>query len=252
MAVHPVVACYRGPDSVGALQLGAAFGTVLDQPLVLAVAYRYEAVALGASPLPSLADERRAEAAQAAVERARRHVHDVGDVREVVVPTQDVAAGLLDLARDCDASVVVLGRDVRGSVTADVVGHATCPVAVSPLDVALPDGPGLLRVAVADDGSALATLARRAARRIGERTGVEPDALTIPDGADAGDELTAASESYDLLVCGSHGRGRILSAVLGSVSSRLLRTAHCAVLVAGPGVDAAPATPLGVSTAART
>jgi nucleotide-binding universal stress UspA family protein len=137
-------------------------------------------------------------------------------------------------------------------VTADVVAHATCPVAVSPLDVALPGGPGLHRIAVADDGSALAGLARRAGRALADRAGVAPETLTIADGADAAAELTAASEFYDLLVCGSHGRGRLLSTVLGGVSSRLLHSARCPLLIVGPSVDAAPGAPLGVSTAART
>src|SRR4051812_18417232 len=113
MAEHPVIACYRGPDSVGALQLAAALAEALGQPLVLATAYRYEPVALGARPLPSPADDRRAAAAAEALQRAHELLGATSAVRQEVVPARDVAEGLADLARDLDACLLVLGRDVK-------------------------------------------------------------------------------------------------------------------------------------------
>jgi nucleotide-binding universal stress UspA family protein len=250
MAEHPVVACYRGPDSVGALQLATTLAHVLGQPLVLAAAYRYEPVALGASPLPSAADERRAAAAQEAVDRARELLGAATEVRQEVVAAQDVAEGLADLARDLDACVLVLGRDVTGHVVADVIAKATCPIAVSPFDVVVPDLQPVARVAVADDGSPPALLALIAAQRIAALSGGgPPQRLTMADGTDAGAELAAASEAYDLLACGSRGRGRLKAALLGSVSSHLVRAARSPVLVVGPDVRAAPDRPLGLSTA---
>jgi len=248
MAEHPVIACYRGPDSVGALQLAATLAQVLDQPLVVAAAYRYEPVALGASPLPSAADDRRAAAAQDAVERAHELLGARTEVREEVVAAQDVAAGLSDLARDLDACVLVLGRDVAGHVVADVIVQASCPVAVSPFDVAVPGLQPVTRVAVADDGSPAALLALVAAQRIAALShGGPPQRLTMAENAGSG--LAAASEAYDLLVCGSRGRGRLRAALLGSVSSHLVAAARCPVLVVGPDVRAAPGRPLGLSTA---
>ena len=131
MAEHPVIACYRGPDSAGALQLASTLADALGQPLVLAAAYRYEPVALGASPRPSAADDRRAAAAQDAVERAHELLGATTEVRQEVVAAQDVATGLADLARDLDACVLVLGRDVTGHVVADVIAKATCPIATA-------------------------------------------------------------------------------------------------------------------------
>jgi nucleotide-binding universal stress UspA family protein len=54
----------------------------------------------------------------------------------------------------------------------------------------------------------------------------------------------------DLMVCGSRGRGRPTSALLGSVSARLVAHGHCPVLVVPPSVGAYPPGPLGLTSAA--
>jgi nucleotide-binding universal stress UspA family protein len=254
MAGNPVIACYRGPDSAGALQLGAALATALRRPLLLAVAYEYEPVALSAVPVPPADAERRAEAAHDTARRARRLVGDGVVVREAVVAAQDIAVGLADLARNADACALVMGRDEGGHVVADLLPRARCPVLVSPFDVVVPGLQPLRAVAVADDGSQAAALARRAAERIAAAaTGGEPElaTLSVAGGADPAEELVAASGTYDLVACGSRGRGRLASAVLGSVSSRLVRGAHCPVLVVGPHVAADDDGPLGLTTAGR-
>jgi len=251
MVEHPVIACYHGPDSSGALQLGAALAAALGEPLVIAVAYAYEPVALSARALPSALDDRRAEAAEHALARARELVGDP-DARERIVAAGDVATALTDLAQELDACVLVLGRDLEGHVVRDAISRATCPVAVSPFSVALPRLQPLLRVAVADDGSRPAALAFRAACALvaAARPGGIPETLTVAPGGDAGEELIAAGERFDLIVCGSRGRGRLLAAVLGSVSSALVRGSRCPVLVVPSAVQVSPRGPLGLSTAA--
>jgi nucleotide-binding universal stress UspA family protein len=47
----------------------------------------------------------------------------------------------------------------------------------------------------------------------------------------AGTRLTEAADDADLLVVGSHGRGRLYHAVLGSVAEACIRLAQCPVVV---------------------
>jgi nucleotide-binding universal stress UspA family protein len=251
MTQHPVIACYSGPDSVGALQLGAALATALGQPLVLATAYRYDPVALGARPLPADTNERRFEAARAAVERAHRLVGPDTEVREEVVPAEGIPEAITELARDEAACLLVLGRDLDGRVTHAVLEHAPCPVAVSPFSVAIGPAQPLQRLAVADDTSPAAAFASTAGHCLAQRAGAQLDVLTAPEHTDAGEWLVAASEAYDLLLCGSRGRGRMVAALLGSVSARLVDGAHCPVLVVPPLVRRDPGAPLGLTTAGR-
>jgi nucleotide-binding universal stress UspA family protein len=54
-------------------------------------------------------------------------------------------------------------------------------------------------------------------------------------------ELLAFAEQYhiDLVAAGAHGRSALGRLVMGSVSTKLVRTAHCWVLVAPPGLKSA-------------
>ncbi len=58
---------------------------------------------------------------------------------------------------------------------------------------------------------------------------------------DPADRLTAASEKLDLLVIGSRGYGPLRAVLAGGVSGRVVREAHCPVIVIPRGVEA----PLG-------
>ena len=51
------------------------------------------------------------------------------------------------------------------------------------------------------------------------------------------DELVALSGGVDLLVCGSRGYGPLASVLLGGVTHRLTREAHCPVVVIPRGVE---------------
>jgi len=274
---HPVLACYRGPDSSGAVQLGSLLAATLRQPLALASAYRYEPVALSAQATPSPANEIRSDAAQAGVERAASLVPDGIEVHEHVVPSEGISEALTGLAREVDACALVVGRDWDGHVTRALLQHAPCPVAVSPLSVPVPEPQPLRVIGVAYDASPAARLALAAAMHLArlaraqveviavgadiERTSLEADRLAAPwseimttkvcvlDGKPAA-ALVDVSDVLDLLVCGSRGRGRALSALLGSVSTHLVEEAHCPVLVIPSGVRVRAAKPLGLTTAA--
>lgn len=277
MTDHPIIACYRGLDSADAVALGAQLARTLGEPLVLATAYRYEPAALSARPLPAPDNARRAAAAQTALRRARAFAGEDIDVREHVVAATGVPDALLALAREVDASALVVGRDVEGRVTRSLIPRAPCPVAVAPLSVPLSATEPVERIGVAFDGSDPARSALAVAARLAHTTGAQLVLLAVGETAEhaalwlhlarlslppdvkqasraltggTAAELTDASEDLDLLVCGSRGRGRARAKILGSVSTQLIATAHCPVLVVPCVVAPHSAGPLGVTSAA--
>jgi nucleotide-binding universal stress UspA family protein len=275
MGEHPVIACYRGPDSADAVVLGTLLAGALDEPLVLASAYEYEPVGLSLGGLPAADNDRRADAALALLQHARQFVAADIEIREAVVPATDVAHALAGLAHDLDACLLTVGRDTSGRVTRSLLSRVSCPVAVAPLSVPVPRT-ALRHVGVAYDGSttaqraivaaselALAAQARlvvlsagatreRAAvwLQVGHltlgRIGHEPRPLVGP----AGEALAAASEHLDLLVCGTRGRGRVSRAILGDVSAHLVAEAQCPMLVVPYGSGVGGSGPLGLAPAA--
>ena len=276
-ADHPVVACYSGPDSASAVQLGAVLPAAVGQPLVVASAYRHEPLALSPSGLEEPEDERRFDAALARVERAGHLVPAAVEFHERVLPAEGVPEALADLARELDACALVLGRDLNGSVTRTVLQHAPCPLAVSPYSVPVPREEPLRRIGVAYDASPAARFALAAAMHLAGEPGARVEVIVIGPGiergqddidaavasgpaglavgalrleGDPGARLIEASDGLDLLLCGSHGRGRVMSALLGSVSARLVEAAHCPVLVVPPLIRRRSGAPLGLTTAA--
>ena len=267
MSPHPVIAGYSGLDSASAIQLGALLARVLGEPLVLATAYRYESVALSARVLPDPDAERRAQAAETNLRRARLFAGQDVEVREMTMPATDVRDALIDLARDVDACVLAVGRDDAGRVTRSLLPRSPCPVAVAPLSVPLPPGAPIERIGVANDGSPMARWALVAAMHLalaaqakivllaaGPTTehaatwlhlgnlaiGGEVECDSQALAGDAPEALARASGELDLLVCGSRGHGRPRAAILGSVSTHLVSHA----------VASSSAGPLGLTSAA--
>ena len=79
----------------------------------------------------------------------------------------------------------------------------------------------------------------------------EPIAIDVRlTSGNPGDRLIEATDGLDLLVCGSHGRGRALAAIFGSVSGRLATDARCPVVIVPPKSRHRGGTPLGLTTAA--
>jgi nucleotide-binding universal stress UspA family protein len=97
-------------------------------------------------------------------------------------------------------------------------------------------GPGMVTVAEARDvleGSGHAML--EAARTAVSEHAADVVVHEVLEYADPADFLVRSSESAAMVVVGSRGRGPIRSKLLGSVSVRLVRQAHCPVVVVRPG-----------------
>jgi nucleotide-binding universal stress UspA family protein len=99
-----------------------------------------------------------------------------------------------------------------------------------PVAVALPLGWSLGEL----EASERADLARKIDHAIEDVTASVEISGEVVDGY-ADDELARLSQEVDLLICGSHGHGRIGSVTLGNASTGVLRKAHCPVLVVPRG-----------------
>jgi nucleotide-binding universal stress UspA family protein len=258
MTEHPIVACYRGRDSIDAIQLGSLLAGALDEPLVLVSARRYEPLGLSARAGVHPYSDRRAIAAQAARRHTREFARADVEVRERALPSERIADGLVALARDLEAGAVVVGPDTQGHVTRSLMRRAPCPIAVAPrvartpmahferIGVAYDGSPAAQRALVTATGLALATRARLVLLAAGPTTEHTATWLEMAraslEGAlespqvralvgDPASALALAGDELDLLVCGSRARSRSLVALLGSVSTDLVAHARCPVLV---------------------
>jgi nucleotide-binding universal stress UspA family protein len=242
----PLLAAFDG-HSPASVATARVLARLLDVPLVVVTAYHHDVAHAGADA--ERANERRQEAAEGALRRAAVGAGDDPTAEYRSVPAGDLATTLVAMAEELEACAIVVAEDRRGTVTRDVLREAPCPVVVCPGDPLLvPDRIGA--VGVGFDGSAPSRLAVPAAARLAARAGCplrviavgrrrDPglagrlaEAVRDAEGATAepvlrhGDpetELRAATETVDVLVCGSHGGGRRLGALLGSVSAALAR-----------------------------
>lgn len=230
MGPHPVIAAYAGGASASAVRLAAALATALERPLAAG----------------------------------------------------SVAEALDDLAREEDATLIVAGADEDGRVTRSLLARGSCPVAVARTGHAVPRV--LREIAVAYDGSPAADRAVTAAMHVAARHGgrvtvlaaggpgtdagadaadgdaaervaasiaeVVPSAVLRPRGDDPAAALVGVAGAFDLLVCGSRGRGPLTARVLGSVSERLVTRSPCPVLVVPARAAHHASGPLGLTTAA--
>lgn len=219
-----------------------------------------------------------------------REVHDrvrktlrTADSWKVQVKVGQVAASVVEVATEIDASLIVLGlgkhrpidRLLGDEIAAQVARRAACPILAVPSDVTAP----LRRAVVGMDFSRASLRAARAAvtlttppghvwlahvkaplevpteayeggtmiyeqgvlaafKKIEERL-EKVDLLdvrpVILEGKTAEELLAfAASHRADLLVTGAHGRTLVERMLIGSVTTKLLRAASCAVLVIPP------------------
>jgi len=276
MSMFPVLVAYDG-RCPATLRAGATLARALGLDVVVAVAYRYEPVAFSARALPSSENARRLEEAEAIAEQAAASIEGLG-VRTCVVPAQDICEAVRDVSIDLDATTIVTGPDLHGDVTRRLAASAHCPVLAAPVVPRLVSDT-YREIGVAYDGSIGSRFALTAATDLAIRCGarvtivaVAPDPLHADEvtlhaehaavGMDRVDtavdirfgdvsrQLRAASAKLDLMICGTRGRGKLLSGLLGSVSADMLEMPNCPVLVVPPRVRRRGGTALGLGTAA--
>ncbi len=263
-----VVVAYDGHGH-GPLRLGAYLAEILDLPLRVVTAYRYEA------DRPDLTAQRFAAAERIAGEAAR-FLEDSPLVEAVSVPGSDTTSTLKRHMRQVSAALVVIGPDTRGQVTSGMLNVADCAVVVcpsNPLLVTTPfrrivsgfdDSAGAQHALAAADALALATgadlevvgvgggLFERRALTPGLSRAVEetaaPARWSMLEGRPV-EELRLATEDADLLCCGSRARPRFAGRLLGSVSARLVADPPCPVLVTPPHLRLRPGQAVGLTYA---
>lgn len=250
------------------LRAGAAFARATGAGLTVATAYHYRPVSTSARALPDPVPQARA---LALLDRAAAGLTGL-EVTVRAVAATDVREALLDLAAEIDAEAIVLGPDLHGDITRSITAAAERPVLAVP---ELPQGVAAVyrRIGVAYDASVASRFALDAAAVLARRTGAALELVSVgPDAGHPGDlalqaeqaaarlevdvtvevlfgdpgpRLREAATRYDLLVCGTRRRARVLRAILGSVSSELLALPHCPTLLIPPATrlhDPAPQT----------
>lgn len=161
----------------GALQLGAMAARSLQDDVVVA--------SITARPWPEVFDADREyldvqrTQAEAALERARETIGGDLEVRYVVESGRSVASGLIEVARDCAAGVVVLGSASQGvdglislgSVANRLLHTLDVPILIAPTNYHTASDARVRRVTVAfgrgDRDSGLLTSAAAQAERAG-------------------------------------------------------------------------------------
>ena len=203
-----------------------------------------------------------------------------------VVPSTDPATATLDLARQLNPQVIVLGthgrrgyqRFLHGSVAEKVIRGAHCPTLSVPMNAAHwlpgPDHPVVVATDLSDYGAAVLRVGAKYAERYGAQvvvvhciapipphlgvfahwelyeyeTDVPPGTLeAVRDqmqvsAVTGADLIVRRAETPELIdrvartreagciVMGTHGRSGVARAVLGSVTTSVLRGAPCSVL----------------------
>lgn len=246
---------------------GARLATLFGLPLVAASAYRPESRFVTSRLEPDTVTERRRGEAVDALAEVRGIVGPDIDVTLREISASSPSDGLVELADEVGALLVVVGEDLQGHTARDVVRQANRPVVVAPRDprrtpehigtigvgydgspagrhalliaarVAMASGAGLRLVAV-DEGRLIRGRAHRdrLANALEEASDEWRDRLAVQTRlvrGMAGITLRAELADVELVVCGTHARGPAAGALLGSVSRVLIDDPAAPVIVVG-------------------
>jgi nucleotide-binding universal stress UspA family protein len=231
-------------------------------------------------------------AEEASAQRGRRAVfaavtEQLGEDRRfepTVIEGLPAARGLIVKAQEDEADLIVVGSTHRGrigqvfpgSVGAQLLHGATCPVAIVPRGFRGNDREVRGVGGVAYDGSPEAGLALGEAVKLARRLQVKLSVIVVDTGDDSAattlerglaavsDEVEAhgtvltgdptevlieAGDDLDFLALGSRGRGPLARTLLGSVAAHVCCGASCPVVVSPrpsvPGIEEARAAIVG-------
>jgi nucleotide-binding universal stress UspA family protein len=257
MANYPVVAAFNATDeATDGLALADLLVRLTDAELVIARVLP-DMVEHPSPGLPAQLEIRRR-----IVEARRAVVAAVpGESGADIVPLLDtnLARSLHAFAEAQAAAFLVvgsthrhgLGRRLLGGSAQLVIDGAGCPVAVAPPGYRLVGELTPPVVSVAFDGKPhsrdaldiAASLAKAACTTlrvvtVGDVPGATLHSVPVEHvglTGDAGRALVGETARTGLLVLGSHGRGPVRRALLGSVSAHVVRDARCPVIVCPPG-----------------
>ncbi|HSD76926.1 MAG TPA: universal stress protein [Solirubrobacteraceae bacterium] len=262
MAGHPVVVAYNATEEAAdGLALADLLVHLTDAELVIARVLRD----MIERPSHGRPDQR--EIRRQVMETRRAVVAAVPDEADAdIVPLLDpsLARSLHDLAESEDAAYLVvgsthlrgLGRRLLGGSAQLVIDGAHCPVAVASPGFRSVREVAPAVVSIAYDGkphsrdalgvAASLAAAARATLRVVTAGGDVPDDLPgvrLPPAeiervaliGEARRALVGETANTGMLVMGSHGRGPVRRALLGSVSAHVVHHAHCPVVVCPPG-----------------
>jgi nucleotide-binding universal stress UspA family protein len=257
MARYPVVAAFNATDeATDGLALADLLVRLTDAELVVARVLRDMVEHPSPGLFAQLEIRRRIMDARRAVVAAIP-----GEADADIVPLLDtnLARSLHEFADAQAAAFLVvgsthrhgLGRRLLGGSAQLVIDGAGCPVAVAPPGYRFVGELTPPVVSVAYDGrphsrdalelaASLATAARVPLRvvTVGEVPDLKIGSLPVEHvrlTGDPGRALVGESVNTGLLVLGSHGRGPVRRALLGSVSAHVVREARCPVIVCPPG-----------------
>ncbi len=266
MASPIIVGVALRDDDDAPIALALSLARLTGAPLALVTSYPYRGAPLFITP-ESIAALR--EQAGLALARTAERIGADVEVSTHVRPETSAALALDEVAIELDAAAIVagsshrgaIGRVLAGSVGANLLHGAPCPVAIAPRGFES-NTPAFSRIGVGFVDTLEGRGALAAARGIARATGASVDVIAVQepiDGIDGigretadkagklvpryllggvktptGDPATIladASSKLDLLVCGSRGFGPMRSVILGSVSRTLAHESRCPLLI---------------------